>query len=102
MDGKRSVIAKGAGLPTIALLSDMDEVLGTTAGHTLEVAEGVDYLTGKASEHRLHEVTLTLELLDPPLLSRGAGRIMLSPCRDRPIEAASSISPAILRPIPPP
>jgi thymidine phosphorylase len=53
-------IAKGAGLPTTALVTDMDEVLGTTAGNALEVAEAVDYLTGKAREQRLHQVTVAL------------------------------------------
>jgi len=53
-------IARGAGLPTIALLTDMNEVLGTTAGNALEVAEAVAYLTGRARESRLHEVTLAL------------------------------------------
>ena len=53
-------IATGAHLPTVALLTDMDEVLGTTAGNALEVAEAVDYLTGKAREQRLHQVTVAL------------------------------------------
>jgi thymidine phosphorylase len=53
-------LARGAGLPTTALITDMDQVLGTTAGHALEVQEAVDYLIGKAREPRLHEVTLAL------------------------------------------
>ena len=53
-------IATGARLPTVALLTDMDEVLGTTAGNALEVAEAVDYLTGRTREPRLHEVTIAL------------------------------------------
>ena len=52
--------AGGAGLPTVALLTDMDEVLGTTAGNTVEVRESVDYLIGAARESRLHEVTIAL------------------------------------------
>ena len=55
-----SRIATGAGVPTVALITDMNEVLGTTAGNALEVAEAVDYLTGKAREPRLHEVVLAL------------------------------------------
>ena len=38
-------VAGGAGLPTVALLTDMDEVLGTTAGNAVEVREAIDYLT---------------------------------------------------------
>ena len=53
-------VAGGAGLPTVALLTDMDEVLGTSAGNALEVRESVDYLTGAAREPRLHDVTLAL------------------------------------------
>ena len=53
-------VAGGAGLPTVALLTDMDQVLGTTAGNALEVRESIDYLTGAHREPRLHEVTLAL------------------------------------------
>ena len=52
-------VAGGAGLPTVALLTDMDEVLGTTAGNAVEVREAIDYLMG-AREPRLHEVTIAL------------------------------------------
>ena len=52
-------VAGGAGLPTVALLTDMDEVLGTTAGNAVEVREAIDYLTG-TREPRLHEVTIAL------------------------------------------
>jgi thymidine phosphorylase len=53
-------VARGAGLPTVALLTDMDEVLGTTAGNAVEVREAIDYLTGAQREPRLHEVTIAL------------------------------------------
>jgi len=53
-------VAGGAGLPTVALLTDMDQVLGTSAGNALEVLESVEYLAGTAREPRLHEVTLAL------------------------------------------
>src|SRR4051794_3766827 len=53
-------VAGGAGLSTVALITDMDEVLGTTAGNALEVRESIDHLTGAAREPRLHEVTLAL------------------------------------------
>src|SRR3954465_11528740 len=53
-------VANGAGVRTSALITDMNEVLGTTAGNALEVKEAVDYLTGAAREPRLHEVTVAL------------------------------------------
>lgn len=52
--------AKGAGVPTQALLTDMNECLGSSAGNVLEVLETLDYLTGKYREPRLHQVTLEL------------------------------------------
>ena len=53
-------VANGAGLKTSALLTDMDEVLGTTAGNALEVRESIDVLTGASREPRLLEVTTAL------------------------------------------
>ncbi len=53
-------IGHGAGLPVTALLTDMDEVLGTGVGHALEMDEVLAYLTGGSRDPRLHEVTLAL------------------------------------------
>jgi thymidine phosphorylase len=53
-------VANDAGLPTRALITDMNAVLGTTAGNALEVAESLDFLGGRAREPRLLEVTLAL------------------------------------------
>jgi thymidine phosphorylase len=53
-------VAVGAGLPTVALLTDMNEVLGRTAGNALEVAEAVDLLAGRGGDARLRAVTLAL------------------------------------------
>jgi thymidine phosphorylase len=53
-------VAQGAGLPARALITDMNQVLGRTAGNALEVQEALDYLRGSARDPRLHEVTLAL------------------------------------------
>jgi thymidine phosphorylase len=53
-------VARGNGLPTSAVLTDMDSVLGRTAGNALEVRESIDNLTGAARDDRLREVTLAL------------------------------------------
>jgi thymidine phosphorylase len=53
-------VAVGAGLPTQALVTDMNQVLGTTAGNAVEVREAIDFLTGTAREPRLLALTLAL------------------------------------------
>ena len=53
-------VANGAGLPCVALITGMDQVLGSTAGNALEVREAIDHLTGRTIEPRLHEVTMAL------------------------------------------
>ncbi len=53
-------VAAGAGVSAVALLTDMDQVLGNSAGNALEIAESVDFLTGTLREARLAEVTLAL------------------------------------------
>jgi thymidine phosphorylase len=53
-------VAVGSGLPTQALVTDMNQVLGTTAGNAVEVREAIDFLTGTAREPRLLQLTLAL------------------------------------------
>lgn len=53
-------VACGAGCRATALLTDMDEPLGSAAGNALEVALALNYLTGKQRDPRLHEVILSL------------------------------------------
>jgi thymidine phosphorylase len=54
-------VAKGAGLPTRALITDMNQVLGRSAGNAVEVQESIDALTTpRAADARLIEVTLAL------------------------------------------
>lgn len=58
----RSIIGAGeaAGLHVRALITDMNEPLGTSIGNALEVLEAIEYLTGAAREPRLHAITLAL------------------------------------------
>ena len=44
-------VANGAGLRCSALLTDMSQCLGRTAGNALEVREAIDVLTGRPSTH---------------------------------------------------
>ena len=54
-------VAKGAGLPTRALITDMNQVLGSEVGNALEMQEAIRYLKGEgARDARLHQVTMAL------------------------------------------
>lgn len=53
-------VANGAGCRTTALLTNMDQVLASSAGNAVEVREAVQYLTGEYRNPRLHEVTMAL------------------------------------------
>ncbi|WP_407520135.1 thymidine phosphorylase [Methylobacterium oryzisoli] len=53
-------VANGAGLPTRAVLTDMDAPLASAAGNAVEVLYALDYLTGRRREPRFHAVTLAL------------------------------------------
>ncbi len=52
--------AAKAGLETHALITDMNEVLGTTAGNALEIEESVLFLQNVRRDARLDDVTLSL------------------------------------------
>ncbi|MCG3468826.1 thymidine phosphorylase [Xenorhabdus bovienii] len=53
-------VANGAGCKTTALLTDMNQVLASSAGNALEVREAVQFLTGEYRNPRLFEVTMAL------------------------------------------
>ncbi len=70
--------ANGAGCPTAALITDMDQPLAPTLGNALEVATAMEVLAGnRAAAPRLHDLTVALgaELLTLAGIDAGAGKI---------------------------
>ena len=56
-----SHVASGAGVPTISLITDMNQVLGTSVGNATEMAECIDFLLNpNRADARLLELTLEL------------------------------------------
>ncbi len=59
-------VANGAGTKTTAILTDMNQVLASSAGNAVEVREAVQFLTGEPNSRgevrnpRLYEVTMAL------------------------------------------
>ena len=50
-------VAKNSGLKSQAILTDMNQVLGWNAGHSLEIKESVNYLTNTKKNIRLQNIT---------------------------------------------
>ena len=50
-------VAKGAGLECEAILTNMNQVLGRSAGHSLEVIECIEYLTSSKRDSKLETIT---------------------------------------------
>ena len=53
-------VACGAGLLCVALMTDMNEILGRTAGNAIEVREAIAFLRGENMDPRLYDVTMGL------------------------------------------
>ena len=53
-------VANGAGLPTVVLITDMNEPLASAAGNAVEVMNAVEFLTGARRDARLEHVTVEL------------------------------------------
>jgi len=74
-------VATAAGVKTTALLTDMNQPLGSSAGNALEVRETIHFLTNTHQNQRLREVVFTLcaELLQNSQIApdKGAAIIML-------------------------
>ncbi|MDQ0392531.1 thymidine phosphorylase [Labrys monachus] len=55
-----AAVATGAGLPTTALITAMDQPLASAAGNAVEMRNALDFLTGVHRDTRLEAVTLAL------------------------------------------
>ena len=53
-------VATTAGLPTVSLITDMNEPLASAAGNAVETLHAIDHLTGAAREPRVQEVVVAL------------------------------------------
>jgi len=53
-------VAGEAGLPTISLITDMNEPLASSVGNAVEVLHAIDHLTGRKREPRVQEVVVAL------------------------------------------
>ncbi len=53
-------VATGAGLPASALITDMNQPLASATGNAVEIANAVDFLTGRKRDRRLELVTMAL------------------------------------------
>ncbi len=53
-------VAKGAGLQCEAIITDMNQVLGKSAGHILEISECINFLKNQEKESRLEKITYEL------------------------------------------
>ena len=53
-------VANGAGLPTTAILTDMNQSLSSAAGNAVEITNCIDFLTGRHIDSRLWDVTVAL------------------------------------------
>lgn len=53
-------VAAAADLPLRAVYTDMNQILGHSAGNAVEMAETIAYVRGDMREHRLHRVVMVL------------------------------------------
>jgi len=84
-------VANGAGVKTEAIITDMNQVLGSTAGNALEICETVKYLNGTLREPRLHQVVVSLAI---PMLTHSNLAIDENEAKDKIETSLSSGKPA--------
>lgn len=78
-------VARLAGVPTTAIISDMNEPLADVAGNALEVAYAIDYLSGRRRQPRMDELVVEL----------GAELLVIGSLARSPDEARSAVRRAI-------
>jgi thymidine phosphorylase len=78
-------VAGGAGLRTVALLTDMSQVLGQDVGNALEVREAIDFLAGWRCDRRLRAVVTAL----------ASELLVLGGLASHPAEAAGAVERAL-------
>ncbi len=66
-----ATVGRGAGLPTTALLTAMDQPLAPCAGNAIEVRVAIDVLTGRAGDDATRLVDVTMALGTAMLRSAG-------------------------------
>lgn len=82
--------AAAVGLNTRALITDMNEVLGHTAGNALEVGEAVRYLRNEHRDPRLDEVVMQLSAELLLMMDLEPGRDAARKCADDAIRSGKA------------
>lgn len=77
-----TTVANDAGLPTRALLTDMNQPLASAAGNALEVKNAVEFLTGASRDSRLEAVVHDL----------CAEALVMAGLAEEPIQAGAMVS----------
>ena len=80
-------VAQGAGLQCEAIITDMNQVLGKSAGHILEMSECIDFLKNQEKESRLeimssHDNHLKIKAIKKDILSTQSGWVKEIKTRD--------------------
>ncbi len=80
-------VANGAGLPTAALITDMNQPLGDAAGNAVEIANCLDFLHGQKAGTRLEDVVMSFA---SEMLVQGGAAGTLENGRAKAVEALAS------------
>jgi len=73
------------GVPTVALLTDMNQPMGEYAGNSLEIRETIEYLKCESRPQDLHDITMAL----------GAIMLVLSKCAENLLDGKQKLQRAL-------